>query len=387
MTQRAPQPLPDPKRFLFTAISPQPENTGIYAYNSGHRTKVLAGGTMAAAAQGYLLAVRDGQLIAYPFDEERMQIHGDVRLVRFAEQVRSFSVAGNTLAYWAGPGPQARLMWFDRSGRGLGGLGEPAEGGSLSLSPDGAKAAVVRDSGVWLLDFARDTTMRLTFGPGTPTAAVWSPDSTRIVFGMQQGSGSGIFVKQVNGAGNPEMLFRSPNRLTVDSWSRDGRIILFHEEEISGKSAIWELLLEPERKPMPILRSDFALKSARLSPDGRWMAYVSNESGRDEIYVQTFPGPNGKWVISAAGGSDPDWRGDGKEMYFRSSENTLMSVAMEAGPEVLRPGIPQILFRAPNIQSYAASADGKRFLVAITPEDSEPGSIDIVLNWREELER
>jgi Tol biopolymer transport system component len=229
--------------------------------------------------------------------------------------------------------------------------------------------------------------MRLTFEDGRPTSAVWSPDGTRIAFGIQKVGGSNILLLQVNGAGQPEMIFSADQELATDSWSADGRLILYDEQDASGKSAIWQLPLESPRKPTPVLRSDFRVRSARLSPDGRWMVYVSNESGRDEVYVQAFPGPGGKWMVSAAGAAEPSWRADGKELFFLSADHVLMAVQIDTGPWGPRVGIPRSLFHHRKAQYYDASADGTRFLVATTPEGMEPTSLDIVLDWVADLRR
>jgi hypothetical protein len=347
---------------------------------------LLPGGKMAAAAKGYLLAIRDGVLMAYPFDEARLKFRGEGRPIRFAEQVRSFSVSGNTLAY-RGPEIQAQLTWFDRHGKALGTVGEPAQGGPLSISPDGRKVILVRGPGVWLLDLERGTSMRFTFTGGRPTSAVWSPDGARIAFGVQQAGGSSILMKHVNGAGAGETMFRADQSLAVDSWSPDGRLILYEELDASGKSGIWQLPLQSDRKPAAVLRSDFVVRSGRLSPDQRWMAYVSNETGRDEVYVQSFPGPSGKWMISSTGGTEPCWRRDAKELFFLSADRILMSVQIAGSSRGFDASIPRPLFPTRRGQWYAPAGDGGRFLVPMTPKDAEPPSIDVVLNWTQDLRR
>jgi Tol biopolymer transport system component len=388
MAHRWPQLLPDPKRFLFSAVAAQPENGGVYAASlDGRRTRVLAGAGMAAEAQGYLLAVRDGLLMAHPFDVARLQVYQEARPVRFAEQVRAFSVSGRTLAYRSGPEPVVRLTWFDRDGRMQATLGEPAEYDQVSISPDGRRAVAVGSSGVWLLDLERDTAMRVSFGEGRATSAIWSPDATRIAFAMHQANGSGIFVQQANAADQPRPLFRANGRLAVDSWSPDGRLLLYDERNESRGSAIQSLEPGGGTKPAPVLRSDFQVGSARLSPDQRWMAYVSNETGRDEVYVQSYPGPGGKWLISQAGGEGPAWRGDGRELFFLAADHALMSVEMRVDAQALNPGIPRPLLRTRQARSFAAAPDGRRFLVAAMPADAEPASLKVVLNWPEDLGR
>jgi Tol biopolymer transport system component len=167
---------------------------------------------------------------------------------------------------------------------------EPTENGPVSLSPDGRHAVAVRRSGVWLLDLERKTDMLFASGEGWATSAAWSPDGNRMAFGLLQASGGSIWVKQSNGAGEPELLVHTNGRLAVNSWSPDGRVLLYDEQETSGKSGIWQLAMAGERKPIPLVRSEFVVRGARFSPDGKWMAYVSNETGRDEIYVRAMAG-------------------------------------------------------------------------------------------------
>jgi Tol biopolymer transport system component len=194
-------------------------------------------------------------------------------------------------------------------------------------------------------------------------------------------------LKQVDGAGAAETLFQTNQSVTVDSWSPDGRLILYDEEDASGKSGIWQLPLQSDRKPVAVLRSDFLVRSARLSPDQRWMAYVSNETGRDEIYAQRFPGPSGKSMISAVGGTEPCWRGDARELFFLSASRVLMSVQTDDSSQVLRAGVPRPLFPTRRAQWYALSDDGKHFLVTMTPDDTDPPSINVLLNWTQDLRR
>lgn len=187
--------------------------------------------------------------------------------------------------------------------------------------------------------------------------------------------------------GEPSRLFLAPDQLTADSWSPDGRFIFFDQEEPSGKSGIWQLPLEGDHKPAAILRGDFQLRSARVSPDGRWLVYVSNETGREEVYVQDLPGPGGKWVISNAGGTEPRWRADGRELFFLAADSTLMSVQVEVAGQALRASVPHPLFHTGSAHSYVASRDGQRFLVAMPLEDDERASIAVVLNWTQDLRR
>jgi Tol biopolymer transport system component len=386
LRHRRPQLLPGSRRFVFSAVSSKPENSGIYANEPGRRIKVLSGGTMASVAEGYLLVDRDGALVAFPFDATRLQTHGDARVVRFAEQVRSFSVAGNTLAYLAGPEPQVQLTWFDRDGMTQEAAAAPTEDGPVSLSPDGRRVAMVQRSGVWLLDLERKTDMRFTWGEGRATSAVWSPDGKRIAFGVQQATGGSIWAKQANGAGEPELLLRTNGRMTADSWSPEGRVLLCDEQETSGKSVVWQLPIQGDRKPVPLVSSEFVVRGAQFSPDGRWIAYVSNETGRDEIYVRGMAAAGGKWMISPEGGSEPRWSRTGRELFFLSADGVLMSVEIRVEGEALGAGMPRPVLGMRKARWYDVSPDGRRFLIPLNPKAGNE-SIYVVLNWAEDLRR
>jgi Tol biopolymer transport system component len=301
--------------------------------------------------------------------------------VPFADQAVSFSVAGNVLAYASAEDPRVDMLWFDRSGKMIGRDEEPVEEGPLSLSPDEKSVAMVRGGAVWLLDIARSTNMRVTFGQAEVTSAVWSPDGTRIAFGTEPGA---VFQKLANSAMEPELLARAKGRASADSWSRDGRVLLYHVEDPSGKTAIWQVPLTGDRKSQPVVQSDFRVRDAQLSPDGEFLAYVSNESGRDEVYAQAFPPPGGKWQISAMGGTGPFWREDGRECFFVSSNGAIMAVPVQAGGDSLRAGVPQQLFAVPGVRYFAGSPDGRRFLAEARREPHQ-SHINIVVNWAEDL--
>jgi Tol biopolymer transport system component len=385
LRHRYPQLLPGSRRFLFSTVSSKPENGGIYAAEPGRRMKMLSGDTMAAVAEGYLLADRSGVLVAIPFDAAQLATRGEARVVRFAEHVRSFSVAGSTLAYRAGMDRQVQLAWFDRNGQMQGPVTEPAEDGPVSLSPQGREVATVRRSGMWLLDLERKTDMRFTSGEGWVTSAAWSPDGMRIAFGRLQATGGSIWVKQSNGGGEPELLLHTNGRLAADSWSADGRFLLYDAQESSVQSGIWQLPMQGERKPVVVLRSEFVVRDARLSPDVRWMAYVSNETGRDEIYVRAVAGAGSKWMISSEGGSEPRWSRTGTELFFLSPEGALMSVEIRGEGETLRAGTPRSLFFTRKARAYDVSPDGRRFLIPWNPKEPENESIYVVLNWADDL--
>jgi eukaryotic-like serine/threonine-protein kinase len=301
------------------------------------------------------------------------------------------------LAYRTGVGfgQSTQLAWFDRQGKLLGTAGEPASYDTVSLSPDGIRAAADRrDLGtrraIWLYEFARGVSTRLTFDTVDGYAPVWSPDGSRIVFL----SGRTLYQKVSSGAGNEEVLLKSNNAIGLSDWSRDGRFLLYSEEDPKTGWDLWVLPLDGDRKPMPYLRTAFPETQGVFSPDARWVAYRSAESGSSEIYVRPFPASSGgKWMVSKGGGSQPRWRRDGKELFYVSPDGTLMSVDVTASP-AFRPGVPRSLFQtnmrsSTNLFRYDVTADGQRFLInastAATAASSAP--ITVVFNWQAGLRK
>lgn len=381
---RSPVMLPDNHSFLYSADS------GVYAgsLTSGEAKLLLRGvAGPVGYSHGHILFVREGALVAQQFDVARMEVRGDAQPVRFAEHVDQISASGNgVLAYRSG-GPRAtQLMWFDRQGKGLGAVGEPGEQKRFAISPDGARAAVA--PGLWMLDFARGTSMRLAFDPLVAGGPVWSPDGSHIAFSAREKAPgapqSGLYVAPANGASTAEPLFKSMQRMSVDSWSTDGRYLLYTARDPGRTDSLWFLGFEKGAKPAPVVQNNFNNRDGQFSPDGRWIAYISDESGREEVYVQAFPGPGGKWQISLNGGSRPVWRRDGKELFFATPERGLMAVEIESASAAFQSGPPRTLLRLPGRGWYTASANGKRFLAAAALE-REPAALNVVLNWTEDL--
>ena len=199
-------------------------------------------------------------------------------------------------------------------------------------------------------------------------------------------------MKPTSGAGEAELLLRTTNTKGPRDWSRDGRLILFVEQSLETGYDLWVLPLEGERKPVPYLQTQFNEQMGQFSPDGRWVAYTSSESGRGEIYIQPYPADGGKWQVSTDGGRQSRWRADGKELYYLTADDRVMAAEIEAG-ETFQPGVPHMLFRAPsvnpllpdNFYHYDVFDDGQRFLIDVAAEESEQSPVTIVLNWQAEL--
>ncbi len=404
-----PQFFPDGRRFLFLAFRPGGDDNGIYvgSLDSSEVQRVMAAEYMARyTPPGYLLYAREGTLMAQPFDADAVQLTGDP--VRLVDQVNSnpttrlvgFSVSENGgLAYRdGGREGVTQLVWFDRSGELLGEASQPGLHNNPALSPDATRVAVERRetastaADIWILDLTRGTPSRFTFDPGADQFPTWSPDGRQIAFRSdRQGGGSQIYRKNASGTGEAELLLESEAIKVPMEWSQDGAWLSFFDLGSQGNYDLWVLPLAENRDPIPFLQTPFADSLGRLSPDSRWMAYMSDESGQFEIYVQSFPESGGKWQISTSGGVVPQWRGDGNELFYLGLDGNLMAVDIEADGDTPVAGIPQVLFpiNGPTVlqrNNYDVTADGQRFLVNAFVEDAVRAPITWVLNWTAELE-
>ena len=392
-----PQFLPDSRHVLFSIVTMNSQNDGIYVadLDSGERKRVLADRSPAVfvspiASPEHLLFLRNGFLMTQPFDKARMEVRNEAHPIRFAEQIEtaSFAASAGVLAYRTGNDRTAELIWQDRSGKFIGTVSEAGEFRGFSLAPDGRFVAVSRrdpetkTSDLWVKELARDVASRFTFDAANDAWPVWSPDGSRIVFLSNRSSAPGIYQKMANGAGSEELLLMAPNLRTIDSWSPDGRFLFYTAHNEKGISGVWALPLSGDKKPVPVATSAFDQEQGRLSPDGRWLAYVSNESGKNEIFVQAFPEHGGRWQISTAGGSNPNWRRDGRELFYVSPEGMLMAVPVVAAANVIVPGQPAALFKMAG-EFYTVTPDG-RFLVEAAREEPQATPIHIVVNWATE---
>jgi Tol biopolymer transport system component len=388
VSHRWPSFLPDGRHFVYTSFSSNAENEGIFvaSLESSDVRRIRDGRSATAYAQEFVLLIRDGVLSAQPFDTWRLRSSGDARPLRFADRVEALSVSANgVLVYQTDQGtPTARLAWLDRSGKGIDvidGLGAFRE---FSLSPDSRTVAVSQFGDIWLHDLRRGVTSRFTFDSADDAFPMWSPDATKIAFLRNRGQ-RGLYQRAVNGAEKDELILNAPDLQSIDCWSPDARFIIYTSRDASGKSTLWTLPLGGDRKPFSV-QSSINPRQARLSPDGRWLVYVSDESGRDEVYVQPFAGTDGRWQVSGNGATSPQWRHDGKEIFFISAEQVLTAVtfaASETRPEL---GIPHPLFRV-HRDVYNVASGGQRFLIRLPETNPPPMSINVVVNWASEVER
>jgi Tol biopolymer transport system component len=388
--------LPDGRHFLYFDRGRAPELRGVYVGSlDAHETKFLLRTDVQAkyAAPGYLLFMRDETLMAQRFDQSRFELSGvpvpvadGVWFARGAAHA-AFSASGNeSLVYVNASAWKSQLAWIDRSGRLLGPLAGPDRYATITpqLSPDATKVAIgrgeFRRGDVWILDVTSGTPSRVTFGPEGHGVPVWSADGRRLMFQ----TGTRIIVRDVE-RGSDETLFDAARTDSVADWSSDGAFVVLSRSDHD----IWVLPLAGDRRPFPFLETPANKTQAQLAPDGKWIAYTSNETGRDEVYVQSFPESGRKRQISTDGGAMPRWRRDG-ELFFLAANQFMTAVTITKSGGSVVFGSPVPLFHTKLIvqgseatglpTSYDVTADGKRFLLNGAPEDAGP-PMTVVLNW------
>ena len=410
-SHRFPQFLPGGRQFLFYAQE-TPETSGVYLGSlDSSKTKFLVASDTAGAyaPTGWVLFIRGGTLLAQRLDLGRNELTGD--LVTVADQVSynagifagAFSVSTSGLvAYRSGSVGQHQLVWFDRTGKMLGTMGVPDSSlVSPRLSPDGRRAAVGRtvqgNMDIWLLDGTRTT--RFTFDSSRHLYPLWSPDGNRIVFDSNRKGHRDLYIKGSNGAGSEELLLETEQDKTANDWSRDGRFLLYSSLDPQTSRDLWVLPMEGDRKPFVFVNTRFDERSAQFSPDGHWVAYISNESGRFEVYVRPFSGTpsgvaGGQWQVSTSGGLEPRWRPDGRELYYIAPDDKLMAAPIRTSGATFEPGTPAALFQTriygggndPGIGiEYDVTGDG-RFLIDTVREDAT-SSITLLQNWAPGLKK
>ena len=411
---RWPQFLPDGRHFLFHVQGGEPEHRGIYVGSvDGGTQKFLlrAESSSQYAWPGYLLYLDGDTLLGQAFDIARLEIRGEPFTV--AEHVgrsTGFNVGASAsgtgmLAYAAAVLQPGRLTWFDRAGNSLSSVGVDGDYTDFRLSPNGQMLAVslVNPKGwnpdIWLIDLTRGGSSRFTFGSALNAAPVWSPDGARIVFRTNRNGMTEFYEKSAGAGGNETPALTSETQLAagIDSpnlvcsdWSPDGRYVIGSVPQQSTGDDLWLIPLSGD-KPFKFLGPPSDQMHGNFSPDGHFVAYDSNESGRFQVYVQTFPLSDRKWQVSTDSGYEPRWRADGREIYYLSEDRKLMAVSVGTAPAF---GVPKVLFqtRVPEgVTSrrthYVPSRDGKRFLINTQTSDALPSPITVVLNWQAELKK
>lgn len=396
-----PQFLPGGKSFLYVRDGSQPEVMFASADGDEGRRVLTGQSRVEYAPPGYLLFVRESTLVAQPFDANSGELTGDPMPMAQDLGVDSLGLAhfsasrSGVLVFRGGEAGGGVYQLVDRNGQpDAGPLMDLADIAAFDLSPDGRWLAFERrgseGADIWIRDLTRGTNSRFTFADGNDGTPVWSPDGTRIAFATARGGASRLAVKAVGGAGEVQLLLDGEGGPQFPtSWSSDGRHILFAEVNPETNVDTGVVDLEGGTEPRRFLNSKFVEMRARFSPDARWIAYQSNESGRAEIYVRPFEGQGRRWQISTAGGTEPQWNPRGGELFYLSPELGLMRVGVNVAEE-FEAGIPERLFTANlrpmrSLTRYVVSRDGQGFLLLSSlREDSIPPTT-VVLNWTQEL--
>ena len=394
--------LPDGKHLLYLALHHDPSkstnNTLYYASLDGRENRPLfRSQSNAVYASGYLLFARGDQLMAQPFDPASGTLSDEPRSVAKGVMndistwhMDASAAAGGLLAFGSGGNGDVQMVWTDRTGKQVGTIADKlANLQGAVISPQGDRVALQIDSGendIWVLDLVRGVRTRLTFGPVANVNPAWSPDGKWIAYTSSRNGQFDLYRKHADGSGAEELLSSDAQQTAVDSWSPDGKTLIYSRSVPGGNAwEIWALPLEGERKPRLILQRG---NSGRLSPDSHWLAYDSIESGTVEVYVEAFGGGQGKWQVSANGGSLPKWSKDGKELYFVDPTFSIFAVPVKNVGGALQFGSAQALVRnwsGPQV-IYDVAPDGKRVLLDWVSQQVSQ-SVTVVTNFPAELKK
>jgi len=409
ITHRWPEFLPGGRAVLFTAgrsgITFSNAQIAVQSDGAGERRDLIQGATNPRyALSGHLVYAQAGNLMAVPFDSQRLAVTGAAAPV--VEDVlqspttgaAQFSISDTgSLVYVPGAnqGTQSRLVWVSRNGTEQVLTAPPHSYLFPRLSTDGRRVAVSiveQESQTWLYDLSRETLSRFTFEGSQNYNSVWTPDGKRIAFESNNSGVPNIFWQLADGGGGLERLTTSPYINAPVSWSPDGQLLAYGEVNPTSGQNIWILRMN-DRKALPFHRTGTNENEPRFSPDGRWLAYISDESGRVEIYVQPYPGPGGKWQISTEGGAEPVWNPNGRELFYRNGDK-MMAVDISTQPGFAA-STPRMLFEGQYeqppvpVHNFDVSPDGQHFLMLkpVGEEQTAPTQINVILNWFEELKR
>jgi Tol biopolymer transport system component len=394
--------LPDGRHYVFQLLGLT--NAGLYvgSLDSPQRTLLVRQESLDLtavqySASGHLVYVRNHQLVARPFDAKTLTVTGEPFPLADGFGIGgpgtpAFSISSNGVLVFRPQtiGATVQPTWFERNGSRQGTLGPPGRYSDLELSPDGSTVAMVRatdkERSIWLLDVARGTSTRLTTDSYS-TYPRWSANGDRIVFASVRDTPPNPFIRTLAGA--ETRLARLPKAVFITTWAPDGRALLGETIDVRTLSDIWLFAASGDKAPTPFLQTPSREREARISPDGRWVAFTSNESGADEIYVTTFPVPGRSLQVSTGGGTAARWRDDGTELFFESNRKVMAASLRPAAPQPgatgaigLQAELPRPLFSLPeDTNSWTPAKDGARFLVAVQVTKAVPSPVTVVLNW------
>ncbi|PWT91849.1 MAG: hypothetical protein C5B54_04520, partial [Acidobacteria bacterium] len=398
ISYRWPMFLPDQKHFLYLAQEEDRNPPTIYfsSLGSKDRKPIVKTPSNAGFSQGNLIFSENGKLVAQRFDPKSGTLMGDIVPV-VSDQISTNETRGysaftisesGTLAYQPDVVTPSPMIWLDRTGKQMDTAGELAYYSHPRISPDGKKIAVIRhethseQGNIYLYDVQRHAMVRFTRQTAIYNNPIWSTDGANVIFSAED-----LLQKSVTGAGAESALFHSDLSKTATDMSSDSKFLAVTLDNAQTQQDLWIFPLTGDRKPYAFLQSGANESQGQFSPDGQWLAYTSNESGKSEVYVQPFPNKDtGKWQISVEGGGLPQWRRDGKELFYISDKNILMSVDVSLG-STFDSAAPKPLFEMPlaNIADdsiYDVSADGQRFLVTSPPGRTFTSIINMVVNWQ-----
>ena len=422
ITQRWPQVLPGSKAVLFTSSTNltnyEDADIVVYSMASGQRKTVQRGGFYGRyLSSGHLVYVHEGTLFAVPFDLKRLEVTGQPAPMLegvFATPGTggaqfSFSDTGNLVYITGHAGSQnVAVYWMDREGKLTPLLDTPSNYANPAFSPDGKRLALQIFDGkrndIWIYEWERDALTRLTFGGENNSYPTWTPDGQRIVYSSREkGGAENLWWIRADGAGDAQRITEGKNSQFQTSWRPDGKVLSFTQQNPDTGNDILTLPIEGDEKsgwkpgePKPFVNSAFDERDAAFSPDGRWLAYASNESGTYEVYVRPFPGPGGKWQISTGAGLSPKWSRNGKELFYRTADSKITVVTYTASgdsfhadkPQLWSPG--QFTDLGQGNYNFDLHPDGKRFAVlkaSGTEQSAAVNRVNFIFNFFDEISR